>query len=390
MDFTFTEEQQFFRLQARKAISGLVQPLAAQIDRENRFPDELFRKFGNLGYYGIRYPESMGGMGGDPLCFTILAEELGRASIAFAAIVTMQCLMGTDFLYRYGTADHKERLLLPAIRGEKIGTIAFTEPDCGSDLGSIATRATKTGNGWVLKGRKLWITSGEAADFVTVAATTDPSKRLKGIAFFLVEKGTPGFVVGQHIAKMSARGSQTVELIFDDCPIPGTNLFGAEGQGAVQLETILAEIRIMIAGLGLGLSKAAYDAALTYARQREAFGRPIADFQLIQEKIADMALRIETADLLTYHAATLKHGGREAKKEAAMAKLWATETAAFVVDQVTRIFGAYGIAEEYPAERFFRDARFLLYGGGTSEILKTLISRESLNERGKGTGAAQT
>jgi alkylation response protein AidB-like acyl-CoA dehydrogenase len=380
MDFSLTKEQQFFRVQVRKAVRELVQPAADGIDKENRFPGELFRRFGSLGYYGIRYPESLGGMAGDSLSFTILAEELGWASVAFAAIVTMQCLMGTDFLYRYGTAEQKERLLIPAIRGEKIGTIAFTEPDCGSDLGAITTRAVREGDEWVLSGRKLWITSGEVADFVTVAATTDPSKRIEGIAFFLVEKGTPGFSVGQRIAKMSVRGSLTAELVFDGCRIPAGNLFGTEGQGANQLDAILSEIRIMIAGLGLGLARAAYGAGLVYARQREAFGRPIGDFQLLQEKIAEMSLRIETVRLLTYYAATLKDQGQRARKEAAMAKFHATETAAFVVDQTTRIFGAYGIAEEYPAERFFRDARFLLYGGGTSEILKTLIAKESLKE----------
>jgi len=378
MDFNFTQEQIFFREQVAKALKELVEPQAATIDKEDRFPRELFEKLGSLGYYGVRYPQEIGGMGADCTTFTILAEELARVSVAFSAIVTMQCLMGTDFIHRFGTKDHIERLLAPAIKGEKVGTIAFTEPDCGSDLGAIKTKAVKEGNEYVIRGRKMWITSAETADFVTVVAMVDPSKRLKGLAFFLVEKGTPGFSVGQRIDKMSARGSVTGELIFDECRIPETNLLGEEGKGAQYLEGLLSEIRIMIAGLGLGLARSAYTAGLRYAREREAFGKPVSGFQLIQEKIAEMEMRIKSTWLLTYHAAWLKDHGMPAKKEAAMAKLYSTETASYVVDQVTRIHGAYGIAEEYHVERLYRDARFLLYGGGTSEILKTIIAKECL------------
>ncbi|MEI6153617.1 MAG: acyl-CoA dehydrogenase family protein [Deltaproteobacteria bacterium] len=378
MDFNFTQEQIFFREQVAKALKELVEPQAATIDKEDRFPRELFNKLGSLGYYGVRYPQEIGGMGADCTTFTILAEELARVSVAFSAIVTMQCLMGTDFIHRFGTKDHIERLLVPAIKGEKIGTIAFTEPDCGSDLGAIKTKAVKEGNEYVIRGRKMWITSAETADFVTVVATVDPSKRLKGLAFFLVEKGTPGFSVGQRIDKMSARGSVTGELIFDECRIPETNLLGEEGKGAQYLEGLLSEIRIMIAGLGLGLARSAYVAGIRYAQEREAFGKPVSGFQLIQEKVAEMEMRIKSTWLLTYHAAWLKDHGMPAKKEAAMAKLYSTETASYVVDQVTRIHGAYGIAEEYRVERLYRDARFLLYGGGTSEILKTIIAKECL------------
>ncbi|HNQ47264.1 MAG TPA: acyl-CoA dehydrogenase family protein [Syntrophorhabdus sp.] len=380
MDFNFTEEQIYFKRQAARAIKELIEPHASTIDKEDRFPRELFERLGSLGYYGIRYPQKIGGMGADCTTFTILAEELARVSVTFAAIVTMQCLMGTDFIHRFGTKDHIERLLKPAIRGEKIGTIAFTEPDCGSDLGAIKTRALKKHDGYVIKGRKMWITSAEIADFVTVIATTDPSKRINGLAFFLVEKGMPGFSVGQRINKMSARGSVTGELIFDDCLIPPSNLLGEEGQGARYLEEILSEIRIMIAGLGLGLSRGAYEKGLMYAKEREAFGKSIADFQLIQEKIAEMEMRIRSTWLLTYHAAWLKDNNLSAKKEAAIAKLYATETANYVVDQVSRIYGAYGIAEEYHIERLYRDARFLLYGGGTSEILRTLIAKACIKE----------
>lgn len=380
MDFSLTAEQKFFKDQVSRAMERIVAPRADSIDKSDDFPRDLFNELGSLGYYGIRYPAQIGGMGGDSIMFTILAEQVARASIGFAAIVTMQCLMGTDFIYRFGSEDQKQRCLIPAIKGRKIGTIAFTEPDCGSDLGGIKTRAVKKDGGYVLTGRKLWITDGDVADFVTVAATTDPGKRVGGIGFFLVEKGTPGFSVGQKIEKMSARGAATMELVFDECWVPAENLMGEEGKGAVYLNNILSEIRIMIAGLGLGLAKSAFMEGLKYARQREAFGRPIGTFQLIEEKIAEMEVRIRAAELLTYHAAWLKDRGSLTGKEAAMAKFYSTETACFVVDEVSRIHGAYGLAEEYPAQRFFRDGRFLLFGGGTSEILKTIIAKDTMKK----------
>jgi len=379
VDFAFTQEQKFFKKQVAQALQKAVAPYAASIDKEDLFPADIFRELGRLGYYGIRYPAELGGMGADCVTFTIFAEELARASMGLAAIVTMQCLMGTDFIYRFGTQAQKERVLVPAMKGEKIGTIAFTEPDCGSDLGAIRTRAVRDGGGYVLRGRKLWITNGQVADFVTVAATVNPDKRLNGLAFFLVEKGTPGFSVGQKIEKVSARGAQAAELIFDDCRVPGEALLGEEGKGAKYLNDILAEIRTMIAGLGLGMAKGAFAAGLRYAKEREAFGRAIGEFQLIQEKLAEMEMRLRASEFLTYYAAWLKDQQVPMGKEAAMAKLYATETACFVADQVTRIHGAYGLAEEYPAQRFFRDGRFLLFGGGTSEILKTVIAKETLN-----------
>ena len=379
MDFAFTQEQKFFKKQVAQALQKAVAPYAASIDKEDLFPADIFRELGRLGYYGIRYPAELGGMGADCVTFTIFAEELARASMGLAAIVTMQCLMGTDFIYRFGTQAQKERVLVPAMKGEKIGTIAFTEPDCGSDLGAIRTRAVRDGDGYVLRGRKLWITNGQVADFVTVAATVNPDKRLNGLAFFLVEKETPGFSVGQKIEKVSARGAQAAELIFDDCRVPVEALLGEEGKGAKYLNDILAEIRTMIAGLGLGMAKGAFAAGLRYAKEREAFGRAIGEFQLIQEKLAEMEMRIRASEFLTYYAAWLKDQQVPMGKEAAMAKLYATETACFVADQVTRIHGAYGLAEEYPAQRFFRDGRFLLFGGGTSEILKTVIAKETLN-----------
>jgi len=353
-----------------------VAPVARQLDERAEFPWDLFRRCAGNGYLGLRYPESSGGSGADFVTFCILAEELARGSLSLAAVVAMQGLMGTDFVQRFGTADHRRRLLEPALRGEKIGTIAMTEPDFGSDLGGITTRAEPDGSGWVLHGRKMWITSATVADFFTVAAKTDPDAGFKGIDFFLVEKGTPGLSVGRRIEKLGVRASETSEVILDSVAVPGENLLGQQGTGFLSLNAILAEIRTMTGALGLGLGQAALEASLRYAGERVQFGRPIGSFQAVAHRLAEMATELEAARGLVYHAAAEISAGRRNKKLASMAKLFATETANRLADGCTRIFGSYGFAMEYDAQRYFRDARFLLYGGGTSEILRTIIAKE--------------
>jgi butyryl-CoA dehydrogenase len=353
-----------------------VAPVARQLDERAEFPLDLFRRCAANGYLGLRYPESSGGSGADFVTFCILAEELARGSLSLAAVVAMQGLMGTDFVHRFGTADHRHRLLEPALRGEKIGTIAMTEPDFGSDLGGITTRAEPDGSGWVLRGRKMWITSATVADFFTVAAKTDPDAGFKGIDFFLVEKGMPGLSVGRQIEKLGVRASETSEVILDAVVVPAENLLGKRGTGFQSLSAILAEIRTMTGALGLGLGQAALEASLRYAGERHQFGRPIGSFQAVAHRLAEMATELEAARGLVYTAAAEISAGRGDMKLASMAKLFATETANRLADGCTRIFGSYGFAMEYEAQRYFRDARFLLYGGGTSEILRTIIAKE--------------
>ncbi|MFQ5422242.1 MAG: acyl-CoA dehydrogenase family protein, partial [Anaerolineae bacterium] len=290
--------------------------------------------------------------------------------------VAMQSLMGTDLVFRFGTDAHRKRLVQPALRGEKIGSIAMTEPDFGSDLGGITTRAERTGEGWVINGRQMWITSATIADFFTVAAKTDPDAGFKGVDLFLVEKTMPGVQVGKRIKKLGVRASETSELILDNVLIPSENLLGTAGTGFKNLLAILAEIRTMTGALGLGLGQAALDAACRYANERVQFGRPIAKFQAIQHKIAEMGTQLEAARGLVYRAAWQIDQGQRDMKLAAMAKLFATEAANYIADECTRIFGSYGFAMEYEAQRYFRDGRFLLYGGGTSELLRTTIARE--------------
>jgi butyryl-CoA dehydrogenase len=378
MNFELIEEQTLFRQSVRAFVDKEVAPVAAELDERGEFPRALFRQCGQLGYFGLRYPESVGGAGADFTTFCLMAEELARGSLALAAAVSMQCLMGTDFVYRFGTEDHKTRLLAPALRGEKLGTIAMTEPDFGSDLGGITTRAVREGEAWVLNGRKMWITSATVADFFTVAAKTDPNAGFKGIDMFLVERGTPGLSVGKRIEKMGVRASETSELILENVRVPAANLLGAQGTGFKNLGAILAEIRVMTGALALGVGQAAQDAAIQYARERVQFGKPIAAYQAIAHKIAEMGTQLEAARGLVGRAAWQIEEGQPDMKLASMAKLFATEMANKSADECTRIFGSYGFAMEYPAQRYFRDARFLLYGGGTSEILRGIIAKEMM------------
>jgi alkylation response protein AidB-like acyl-CoA dehydrogenase len=374
MDFRFTEEQELLRSGVADFVNREVIPAAAQIDEEGRFPVELFKKVGELSYFGIRYPEEYGGSGGDNVMFALMCEELARGSMSLAAAVAMQCLMGTNFVYRFGTEEQKQRLLVPAIRGEKMGVIAMTEPDAGSDLGAIKTTAVRDGDSYLLNGRKMWVTSAALADFFTVAAKTDPEAGFRGIDMFLVERERPGLSVGKDIAKMGVRALGTGELILEDCCIPAENLFGQEATGFRNLQGILGEIRVMMGSLSLGLGRAALDAAVKYAQERIQFERPIAKFQAISHKLADMATDLEAARLMVYRAAWLIDQGTPDMKLASMAKLFASEMANRIADNSSRIFASYGFAMEYDVQRYFRDARFLLLGGGTSEILRGIIA----------------
>ncbi len=377
-----TSDHTFFREQIAKFVKNRVAPLAEEIDRTDDFPRELFNEAGKLGYFGIRYPEESGGLNADSLIFSIFAEELARGSLAFAVSCMMQSLMGTDFLFRFGNRDIRDRLFAPGRGGEKIGVIAFTEPDCGSDLGSTKTTATQDGDTFILRGSKMWITNAPIADFFTVVATTDRNLGLKGLNFFLVENGTKGFGVGKKLEKTGSRGSWASEIFFDDCRIPADHLLGEElNKGFIYLGQILGEIRIMMASLALGLCEAALESSITYAGERHAFGKPIARYQLIQEKIARMSTELEASRWLVYRACSLRDRKRPFARESMMAKVHASEAAIMAVEEARRIHGAYGYSSEYPVERLFRDAGFLLYGGGTHEILNLNIARSILGRR---------
>jgi alkylation response protein AidB-like acyl-CoA dehydrogenase len=376
LSYYLSEQQELLRQSVAEFVDREVVPAAERIDEERQFPAALFEKAAQLGYLGIRYPAKYGGSEGDNVMFALMCEELARGSMSLAASVAMQCLMGTDFVYRFGTEEQRRRLLVPAVRGEKLGVIAMTEPDAGSDLGAIKTTARRDGDDYVLKGSKLWITNAALADFFTVAAKTDPEAGFKGIDMFLVERDTPGVTIGRDIVKMSVLGQGAGELILEQCRLPADHLFDGEGTGYRNLEALLAEIRITMGALSIGLGRAALDAAVKYSQERVQFGRPIASFQAISHRLADLATQLEAARLMVYRAASLLDHGVRDMKLASMAKLFASEMANQVADGASRVFASYGLAAEYPVQRYFRDARFLLLGGGTSEILRGIIARQ--------------
>lgn len=381
MDFRFSEEHEFFRTTVRDAVDRLIRPQAQEIDESGEFPMDLWKEFAGLGYLGLRHPEKYGGMEADIITSMIFYEELARGSCGFAMSVTMQILMGTYFIGRFGSEETKQRLLVPAIKGEKIGTICFTEDQSGSDLGGTRTTAVQKDGGWVLNGRKMWITNGPICDFCTVLAQTDPQKGLEGLSFFLVEKDTPGFSRGQVIGKLGSRGSTTGELIFDNVDVPAENLLGEGPGNGVRLSTdILNEVRVMTALNACALANEAMSDARKYALGRVAFGKPIAKYQLIRAKFANHWAWYEAARLYAYKAAWMIQERQQCQFDCMLAKMFATEMCQQAVDEATRIYGGNSFATEYPPQRYFRDARFLLFGGGTHEVLQNALGAAYLRK----------
>jgi alkylation response protein AidB-like acyl-CoA dehydrogenase len=373
MDFELSQEQSLLQETVSRFCDERIRPRAAEIDEAGEFPQELFLELADLGIFGLRYPESLGGSNVDLLSYCLAISEIARGSLSLGALAAMQSLMGTHFLYLYGNEAIQENLLKPAIQGKKIGTICMTEPEAGSDLSAIATLAERVDGGYRLNGQKTWITSASVADFFTVFARTAPDDPL---TIFLVERDFPGLSVGKEIQKMGSRASSNAEVFFEDCFVPEDHRLGEEGGGERGLRQILAEIRVMTGALAIGVARAALDEAVEYAAQRKQFGRPINRFQAIQMKLAEMGTDLEAATRLVHYAAWRRDADQPYHREAAMAKLFASERATEICDKATRILGSYGYAMEFAAQRYFRDVRFTLYGGGTNEILKTIIAKE--------------
>jgi len=347
------------------------------MEETKEIPRDIFDKMAEQGYYGLRYPEEFGGQGGDNVMFAIFVEEMSRCYMSTAARAMMQCLMGTDFIYRYGTEEQKQEFLIPAIKGERYGTMCMTEPTGGTDLGAIQTTAVRDGNEYVINGQKTWITGADMCDFFTVAAKTDPEAGFRGIDMFLVEKDRPGVEVGKRIDKIIAVASGCYELFFHNVRVPADHLYGGEeGRGFALLRSILNDIRVHTAAQALGTARAAYEESLEYAQQRVAFGRPIIKFQAMQHKLAKMVVDLEASRLLIYYAAWLMDQGLPVNVEAAVCKYYVTEAALRIVDDATRIFGAYGAATDMNIQRYFRDVRWLLYGAGTQTIILNIIASE--------------
>jgi len=373
-----TAEQELFRNTVREFVDAEVEHRVEELDQHGVFPQDLFERMGQLGYLGLSYPEDVGGQGADFTTACVMYEELARGSLSLAAICAMQSLMGTHFVYRYGTTAQHDAYLKPALAGQSVATFALTEPDAGSDLGAMKTRAVKVDDGWMIKGTKTWITNAPVASFLTVGAKTSDEPGIKDIALFLVDANNPGFSVGKPIEKLGVRSSLTSEVSFDDCLVEGDALLGEVGDGARNVGGVLSEIRVMTAALAIGLSRRALEDAVAYSKDRQAFGRSIGKFQSIEHKLAEMETSLYASSLMTRDAAARIDKGEPSPVHSAMAKLYATEACVTIVDETTRIFGSYGFAMEYAAQRYFRDARFLLYGGGTSELLRGIIGRDVL------------
>jgi alkylation response protein AidB-like acyl-CoA dehydrogenase len=370
---------QEFRSHIARWVDERLVPRAEALDRAAEFPHELFRELAGLGYLGALYPESCGGSGlANPhTCFAVLCEELSRGSMGFAAGVCMQGSTATYTLYKWGGEALRERYLRPALRGEKIGAFAITEPNSGSDAASLRTRATMVDGGYRLNGSKIFTTHGTVADFVTVVATTDPAMGLKGLALFVVDTKTKGFAVGRKLEKFTIHCSDTAELVFDEVFVPeACRLGGGEEGGFLNAYRALSVDRVFTAALAVGNAQAAYDAALRYAKERVQFGQPIGRFQAVQFKLVDMLATLEQARLYTYYAAGRADRGEPITTEAALAKLVAADGCNDVCQKALNIFGGYGLMNEFPVQRFLRDSYFPIIGGGTSDVMRLIVARQ--------------
>ncbi|MGB7291571.1 MAG: acyl-CoA dehydrogenase family protein [Thermodesulfobacteriota bacterium] len=375
LDFEFTDEQNMFRDTIREFGQNEIDPLVEEYEKKEDFPKELFPKLGEMGFLGITFPEEYGGVGLDKVTDCIFAEEMGRICAGIAMCINAHVGLACFPIYKFGTEEQKQKYLVPGIAGQKIGSLGLTEPGAGSDARSIRSQAVKNGDKYIINGTKTWITNGTMCDFSVVAAYTDKSKKGEGISLFVVEKGLPGFKVSGKVHKLGHKAADTSELVFEDCEVPEENLLGGEGGFQRAMATLLGA-RITHAAKSVGLAQAAFEYALGYSKEREAFGRPISKFQAISFKLADMAVKIETARLLVYKAAWLYSNDKRCVKEASMAKLYAAEVVQWVATEAVQVLGGYGYGVEYPVERYYRDAKLASLTEGTSEIQRIVISRE--------------
>jgi len=379
VDFRPTEEQQLLRRSVREFAETEMRPHVREWDERQHFPAELMPKLASLGLLGIQFPEHYGGAGLSAIDYCICIEELARVDPAVALSVAAHNGLCSAHIFLFGNEQQKQKYLPPLTRGQKIGAWGLTESSSGSDAAGMRTTATRAGDCWVLNGSKTFTTHGRVGDTMVVMAVTDRAAGTKGISAFIVEKGTPGLSPGKKEDKLGMRASDTSEMLFETCRIPGDQLLGAEGQGFVNTMQVLDAGRIGIAALSVGLAQGAYEAALAYAKVRKSFGKTISTFQAIQWKLADAATRIEAARLLTYRAAYLKDRGGRTSLESSMAKLYASETAVRVAEDCVQIHGGYGFVKDYPAEKYFRDVKLTTIGEGTSEIQRLVIARQLLS-----------
>jgi butyryl-CoA dehydrogenase len=378
VNLELTEEQKLLQKSVREFAESEVKPLAKELDETGRFPREIFKKAAELGLTGIAFPEADGGAGFDHIAYTIVIEEISRCCASTGVILSVQNSLYCDPIHRFGTDEQKKKFLLPFARGEKIGCYALSEPQAGSNAAALQTRAIKRGGTYIINGSKAWITNGGAADAAIVYVNTDPTKGEKGITALVVEKGTPGFKVGKEEKKLGINATACCGLVFTDCEVPQTNRIGNEGEGYKVALSTLDGGRIGIAAQATGIAQGAFEAALVYSQQRMAFGHAISEFQAIQFMLADMSTEIDAARLLVRKAAWKQDTGARCTRDAAIAKLFASEMATRVTHKAIQVHGGNGYSREYPVERAYRDARITEIYEGTSEIQRLVISSWAL------------
>jgi len=382
MDFSLTDEQRMIQELARDFATEVLAPAAPIIDQTEEYPFENCRRMGELGLMGIEVPEEYGGTGADTVSYVVALEEVSKACGSSGTIMSVNNSLVCHGLVAHGTPEQREKYLWPAASFERIGTFSLSEPQAGSDAASLRTKAVRDGNHYVVNGTKNFISSGDVADFHIVFCVTDPDAvpKHRGISCLLIDADTPGFSAGKSEEKLGIRGAHTAALSFEDCRVPVTNRLGEEGQGFRIAMEVLDAGRIGIAAQALGIGQAAFEASRDYALEREQFGKPLARHQAIQFMIADMGTRLEAARLLTFKAALKKQRKERFSLEAAMAKLYASESATWVTYKAIQVYGGYGYMKEYNVERYFRDAKITEIYEGTSEVQRMVIARHMLRD----------
>lgn len=378
MHFELTEEQQFIQQTVRDFAQKEIAPRSAEIDRTGEFPHDIFEKMAGLGLLGLPFPEEYGGAGADAVSMALATEEIARADGSTALAYLAHIGLGSTPIFLFGSEAQKQQFLVPAVQGEYLAAFGLTEPQAGSDAGATRTTAVLDGDEWVINGEKMWITNAPIAGHIIVAALTDRERGRKGISMIIVPRGTPGLSFGKHEHKMGLRGSMSTAVFLNDVRVPKDNLLGTINKGYSQFLQVLDGGRITIGAMAIGLAQAAYESAVKYAAERESFGKPIGAYQSVANMIADMAVGLEASRLLVYKAAWLKDQGKPFTKEAAIAKLYATEVSEKICRDAIQVLGGYGYSSEFPVERYYRDTRLLTIGEGTSEIQRMVIARQVL------------
>jgi alkylation response protein AidB-like acyl-CoA dehydrogenase len=378
MDFELNEEQEQIKRSIREFAEAELAPHVLEWDESQHFPLELQPKFAELGVMGVLVSEEYGGQGMGYIEYATIIEEIARVDPSIALAIAAHNSLGTGHIYIAANEQQKQKYLVPLARGEAFAAWGLTEPSSGSDASSMRTTAARSKDGWVINGSKNFITNATFAETTVALAISDRTAGTHGISAFIIERGTKGFTIAKKENKVGMRASDTATLVFDDCFVPDSNLIGEPGQGFIQAMKVLDGGRISIAALSVGIAQGAYEAALRYAKERTQFGRPIAEFQAIQFKLADMATQIEAARLLTYQAADRKNKGKITTRESSMAKLYASEVAVRVAEESVQVHGGYGYIKDYPAEKYWRDSKLCTIGEGTSEIQRVVIARQLL------------